>query len=76
MDRGTNKDDDQDGEKTIDQPQRRNDLPGPVNNASFEGAIANWIALGMANNEIDPTIATTLQVNGNYTAAGSLLPDR
>ena len=85
MSRGTDKDNDQDGDKSINQPQRRNDLsrrmkrndlPGGVDNASFEGAIANWIALGMAKGEIDPTIATTLLPNGNYTAAGSLLPDR
>ncbi|KAL8725891.1 MAG: hypothetical protein Q9181_006251, partial [Wetmoreana brouardii] len=58
----TTKDDDEDGEKTIDQPEKRDesnkrgeyfisletrsDTPGALNNDTFEGAIGNWIIQG------------------------------
>lgn len=75
--RGTTKDDDAGDEKTVDQPQKhkRNDIPGPVDNTTFEGVIANYIADGVKYNTTDPTILQSF--NGqNFTAQGSLLPDR
>ncbi len=73
MDRGTDKDNDIEAEKKVDQPQKRNDIPGNVDNSTFEGAIANWINLGVEKNEIDPTILATFH-GANYTAQGSALP--
>jgi hypothetical protein len=46
-------------------------MPGNYNNASFEGALANWIALGQKNNDIDPVISVHLT---NFTGQG--VPDR
>ena len=61
----------------MDQPQKRkrNDIPGNIDNTTFEGAIANWIELGIQTNEIDPAILATFN-GANFTAQGSLLPDR
>lgn len=75
--RGTTKDDDTDDEKTVDQPQKhkRNDIPGPADNNTFEGVIANYIADGVAHSTIDPTILQSFNGDG-FTAQGSLLPDK
>lgn len=74
--RGTTKDDDTDDDKT-DQPQKhkRNDIPGPADNNTFEGVIANYIADGVAHSTIDPTILQSFNGDG-FTAQGSLLPDQ
>ena len=75
--RGTTKDDDTDDEKTVDQPQKhkRNDIPGPADNTTFEGVIANYIAEGVAQSTIDPTVLQSFNGDG-FTAQGSLLPDK
>ena len=74
--RSTTKDNDVDGEKAIDQPEKRdihgnaimsleprNDAPGAINNKSFEGAIGNWIEQGVADGTLDTSAASFGEVN-------------
>jgi hypothetical protein len=75
--RGTDKDDDDDYDKNIDQPQKlrkRNDRPDfKYDNSTFEGAVAWYIAEGMKNNSIDGNV--TANELANFTIQGSFLPD-
>ncbi|KAI9826356.1 MAG: hypothetical protein M1832_000273 [Thelocarpon impressellum] len=48
---GTTTDDDTDDEKGIDQPQRRDDASTTYDNLTFEGAVANWVNMGLAQNK-------------------------
>ncbi|KAI4121297.1 MAG: hypothetical protein LQ338_006444 [Usnochroma carphineum] len=75
----TTKDDDEDGEKAIDQPEKRgedeqrgesfisletrSDTPGPLNNDTFEGAIGNWIIQGTKDGSLNVSAAQFGDVN-------------
>ena len=77
--RSTTKDDDVNGEKAIDQPEKRNesnqrggsfislerrsDTPGPLNNNTFEGAIGNWIIQGTKDGTLDVGAAHFGEIN-------------
>ena len=77
--RSTTKDDDEDEEKDIDQPQKRDrvqqegssfislatrsDAPGSLNNSTFEGNIGNRILQGVNDGTLDTTAASFGEVN-------------
>lgn len=75
LNRSTTKDNDEDGEKDVDQPEKmkrdesfislepRNDIPGPLDNDTFEGAIGNWIQQGVADGTLDTQAADAGEVN-------------
>ena len=79
MCRSTTKDNDVDGEKSVDQPEKRdgdaeevgsfislktrNDTPGSLDNNTFEGNIGNWIQEGIANGTLNTTAASFNEVN-------------
>ncbi|KAL8910198.1 MAG: hypothetical protein Q9171_004496 [Xanthocarpia ochracea] len=71
----TTKDNDGDEEKNVDQPQKgkrddplipldpRNDIPGPLNNDTFQGAIGNFILEGTSAGTMDIEAARAGEVN-------------
>lgn len=77
--RSTTKDNDEDEEKPVDQPQKRdegererksfisletrNDTPGSLDNSTFEGNVGNWIQQGIADGTLDTTAASFGEVN-------------
>ena len=77
--RSTTKDNDEDGEKSVDQPQKRdgdddegesfislktrNDTPGSLDNNTFEGNVGNWIQQGIADGTLDTSAASFGEVN-------------
>lgn len=77
--RSTTKDNDEDEEKSIDQPEKRdgvgeegesfislktrNDTPGSLDNSTFEGNVGNWIQQGIADGTLDTTAASFGEVN-------------
>ncbi|KAL8893978.1 MAG: hypothetical protein Q9192_004737 [Flavoplaca navasiana] len=73
--RSTTKDDDEDEEKNIDQPEKRelddsshpldprNDIPGPLNNDTFQGKIGNFILQGTQDQTMDVEGARAGEVN-------------
>lgn len=77
--RSTTKDNDEDDEKDVDQPQKRDevpengssfislekrsDAPGNLDNSTFEGNIGNWIQQGIADGTLDTTAANFGEVN-------------
>ena len=77
--RSTTKDNDVDGEKSIDQPEKRdedaeeggsfislrtrNDTPGSLDNSTFEGNVGNWIQEGIADGTLDTSAANFGEVN-------------
>ena len=83
--RSTTKDNDQDGEKAVDQPRKRDggeevgesfaslqirdDTPGSLDNSTFEGNVGNWIQAGIADGTLDTQAANF----GEVSAQG--LPD-
>lgn len=77
--RSTTRDNDEDGEKSVDQPQKRdgdkeggesfislktrNDTPGSLDNSTFEGNVGNWIQQGIADGTLDMSAASFGEVN-------------
>ena len=77
--RSTTKDDDEDEEKNIDQPQKRDgvqpeassfislrtrsDTPGNLDNSTFEGNVGNWILQGVKDGTLNTTAANFGEVN-------------
>ncbi|KAL8881429.1 MAG: hypothetical protein Q9198_001372 [Flavoplaca austrocitrina] len=73
--KSTTKDNDEDEEKNIDQPEKRqlddsshpldprNDIPGPLNNDTFQGKIGNFILQGTQEQTMDVEGARAGEVN-------------
>lgn len=88
--RSTTKDDDEDGEKTIDQPEKRDendkrgealtsletrsDTTGPLTNDTFEGAIGNWIMQGTKDGTLNVSAAQFGEVNAQGLPNWSIIP--